>query len=85
MKPWKANELNFYYVCLKQLAEKGTQIAILIGKLESLAGRLPQKFFRIDKGGSEKTRAAKRKQEIQQKPKMTKKAGSEAKGEHVRP
>ena len=72
MKPWKANELNFYDVCLKQLGGKArchcdwktcdSHIAIVIGQLQSLAGTLRQKFFRIDIEGSEKARAAKRKQ-----------------------
>ena len=83
MKPWKANELNFYDVCLKQLGEKASQIAIVIGKLQSLAGRLRQKFFRIDIEGSEKARAAKRKQENAAKAKKEKESRLRSKAVEV--
>ena len=83
MKPWKANELNFYDVCLKQLGEKASQIAIVIGKLQSLAGRLRQKVFRIDIEGSEKARAAKRKQENAAKAKKEKESRLRSKAVEV--
>ena len=61
MRQWKANEINFYDVCLMFLAEKGTHIAMLTEKLESFAGRLRQKFYSMDIEGSEKSKSCKEK------------------------